>query len=304
VDELVKGVLLQNAGEALERVDALGVQYHLLASWDGTEVIRQIFPAGRMFGLRPEAGWEALECMYLLQGTAIWENRRRTVTLGPGDSLSGRPVQEPCILTAVTDLVVLYVCSRPSFHLMSGELDNLLKVAVAVEEKDGYTVEHCQRIQTFSAMVGKQLGLDPTRQHNLLYGSVLHDLGKVGVPDGILKKPGKLTAEEWAVMQRHTLIGRDMLINTCFAAASPILEQHHERRDGSGYPRGLSGDEICLEAQIVAVVDSFDAMTTDRVYRPALPPEEVIAELKRGAGRTYHSDVVEAFLPMIPNLIA
>jgi HD-GYP domain-containing protein (c-di-GMP phosphodiesterase class II) len=212
-------------------------------------------------------------------------------------------VQEPCILTAVTELVVLYVCSRPSFHLMSSELSNLLNAAVAVEQKDGYTADHCQRIQTFSEMVGKKLGLDPARQHNLLYGALLHDLGKVGVPDGILKKPGKLTADEWALMQRHTVIGRDMLVNTCFAAAALILEQHHERRDGSGYPRGLSGDEICLEAQIVAVVDSFDAMTTDRVYRPALPLEEVISELKGGAGRIYHPDVVEAFLPMIPGLI-
>lgn len=303
MEELVKGVLLQRSGEALEHVEALGVQYHLLTSWDGTEVIRQTFPAGRVFGLRPEDGWEALECMYLLMGTAVWENGCRSATLGPGDSLSGRPVQEPCILTAVTDLVMLYVCSRPSFHLMSGDLDKLFKVAVAVEEKDGYTADHCQRIQRFSAMVGKELGLDPTRRHNLLYGSLLHDLGKVGVPDGILNKRGKLTRDEWAVMQRHTLIGRDMLMNTCFAPASPVLEQHHERRDGSGYPHGLSGDEICLEAQIVAVVDSFDAMTSDRVYRPALPLEEVIAELKRGASRTYHPDVVEAFLPMIPGLI-
>lgn len=296
MEELVRGVVLRRAGEAIERVRTEHVTMHLIASWDGTEVIRQEIPGGRRFGYRPDEGWNALECMYILRGQAVWDNGKRRILLNPGDSITGTPVKEPCILEAVSDLVALYICSQPVFHLVSDELANFRDLAVTVEEKDGYTRDHCQRIQQLSAKVGRQLNLPPARMDYLLVGSFLHDLGKVGIPDSILKKPGKLTDEEYAIMKRHTVIGKEMLANTSAAPAGVILEQHHERLDGSGYPYGLAGDQITLEAQIVAVVDSYDAMTSDRVYRAALPLEEAIAEIQRGVGRLYRPDVVEAFM--------
>lgn len=295
-NEVVTGVWLTRAGEALERSALPMITLSVIASWDGTEVIRQEVREGTRFGLRPEAGWNALEVLYILQGEAVWEDGRSTLVLGPGDSLRGNPVQEPCILQARTDLVALYVCSQPVFHQLSDDLGHLREMAVAVELKDGHTADHCDRVQTLSVRTGQHLGLSPTRLHYLLYGAYLHDLGKVKVPDGILLKPGKLTDAEWAVIRRHPTFGREMLQNTFLAGAGFILEQHHERLDGSGYPFGLKGDEVSVEAQIVAVADSYDAITSNRVYQKARDPQEAIAELKAGAGRLFRADVVDAFI--------
>lgn len=295
-NELVKGVWLTRAHEALERSASPVITLSLLASWDGTEVIRQEIPEGKRFGLHPEEGWNALEVLYIAQGEAVWEDGRQSLVLGPGDSLRGNPVQEPCILRARTDLLALYICSQPVFHQLSEELGRFREMAVAVETKDGYTADHCERIQTLSARTAARLGLPPIRQHYLLYGAFLHDLGKVRVPDSILLKPERLTTDEWAIMRQHPVFGREMLRNTFLDGAGFILEQHHERLDGSGYPRGLKGDEISLEAQIVAVVDSYDAMTSDRVYRKAMTHQEAVLELKAGVGRLYRAEVVDAFL--------
>jgi HD-GYP domain-containing protein (c-di-GMP phosphodiesterase class II) len=299
MEELVKGVILARAGEAIDRAQGSRAAFSLIASWDGTEVIRQDVTKGARCGLHPAEGWQALECLYILSGEALWEDSRRRVILGPQDSLQGRPVQEPCILEALTDVVLLYICSQPVFHTMSETLAKYRQLAVSVEAKDGYTYEHCLRIQDLSVKVGRHLKLSASQLSYLLWGAFMHDLGKVGVPDEILQKPAKLTAPEWEVMKRHTLTGRDMLLNTVAAGAAPILEQHHERLDGSGYPYGLVGDQISLEAQIVAVVDSYDAMTTDRIYRKGIPKEDAISELRQTAGRLYRIDVVEAFLTVL-----
>lgn len=298
-DQLVRGVTLRQGASAMERVELRNLRMDLLATWDGTEVIRQFFPKGTDFGLRPQEGWSALECLYILEGEALWSTDERTIRLGPGDSLIGTPVQEPCILRTKTDLIALYVCSQPTFHEISGQVTYLQQLAISVEKKDGYTKDHCGRIQDLAVAVGKRLGLTPERQYNLLHGAFLHDVGKVGIPDEILLKPGKLTPEEWQIMQQHPTIGSRMLADSVVAPAAPIVAQHHERFDGSGYPLGLKGEAISLEARIVAVVDSFDAMTTDRVYRPGMPVAAALSDLQRNAGTLYDPAVVQQFIEVI-----
>lgn len=297
--ELVGGVTLHRAGEYLEKADLRYGGWHLLASWDGTEVIRQEVPAGKRFGLRPQEGWNALEYFYVLQGQAIWEEGDPVEILRPGDYLSANPVQEPCILRALTDLTLLYVCSQPSFHLVSQQVAYLQQMAVSVEEKDGYTAGHCQRVQDLSLKIGRSLQLNPVQQFTLFHGAYLHDLGKVAVPDSILLKAGRLSPEEWTVMRQHPITGARMLSGTSVVGSAPVLEQHHERLDGSGYPHGLTGDLICLEAQIVAVVDSFDAMTSDRVYRTAMDRDSAMEELDKNAGKLYNQRVVQALVQVI-----
>lgn len=296
MEQLVRGVHLSRSGECLEKVAAPSMTLHLVASGDGTEVIRQEVPAGKRFGLRPEDGWNALECLCILQGSAVWENGARSVQLGPGDTLKGSPVQEPCILRATSNLVALYICSRPVFHQVSDELRRLRELAVEVEMKDGNTKDHCARIQRLADRLGTAMSLDATRHHNLLYGSYLHGLGKVMIPDAILNKPGQLTAAEWAIMKQHTVHGYTMLEHTAVADCRHIPLQHHERWDGTGYPHGLARQAISLEAQIVSVVDAYDAMTSDRVYRAGLPREHALSEIESQSGRQFHPDVVHAFL--------
>lgn len=298
MEQLVKGVTLRRSGEFIEKVSLKGGDWSLLAAWDGTEVIRQDIRAGKRFGMYPQDGWNALEYIYIVEGEAVWEGNAQVV-LGPGDSLAATPVGEPLILRAVTDVAAILVGSQPSFHAVSGQVQEWNRLAVSVEEKDGYTGDHCRRIRDLSVAVGDRLQLSSVERYNLYHGAFLHDLGKVAVPDAVLNKPGKLTAEEWVIMKQHPTTGSRMLEQTALATAARVVEQHHERLDGSGYPRGLRGDQICMEAQIVAVVDSFDAMTTDRVYRPALSRETAVAELTRNVGNLYNPRVVEAFLSVL-----
>lgn len=176
-------------------------------------------------------------------------------------------------------------------------LQTVTALSALVESKDDYTEGHCQRIAELSLALGLRLGLPPERLEVLTYAAILHDIGKVAVPDAILLKPGPLTPEEFAVMKEHATVGRRVLESIdLFAEVAQVVEQHHERYDGTGYPRGLRGEEILLEARILAVADAFDAMTSTRPYRRALPRDQAVAELRRGAGAQFDPRVVEAFV--------
>ena len=177
-----------------------------------------------------------------------------------------------------------------------------MDLAISVEEKDGYTADHCQRIMELSMKVGEKIGLSSEELYTLHIGSFLHDVGKTKIPDCILNKPAKLTNEEYELMKKHTLYGGELLRSTgspTLIRAATVVEQHHERYNGSGYPFGLKGNEIPLLSSIVGVVDSFDAMTSVRVYSQGRSQEEALEELIRERGRLFNPDVVDAFLSIM-----
>jgi HD-GYP domain-containing protein (c-di-GMP phosphodiesterase class II) len=161
--------------------------------------------------------------------------------------------------------------------------------------KDGYTSEHAAEVARLSRMVGLDLGFNEEGLEWLVHGALLHDLGKLGVADEILGKPGPLTEEEWAAVKRHPQIGARMIepIEPFFGAL-PVVRHHHERPDGTGYPDGLEGEEIPLAARIVAAADAYDVMVRGRPYRPKSSPAEALQELWREAGRQFDVRVVEA----------
>lgn len=142
----------------------------------------------------------------------------------------------------------------------------------AVEERDPYTMGHCDRLSRYATGVGRRMGLPPDAIETLQSGGILHDIGKITIPDGILKKNGPLSADERTAMERH-LLARVEIVRPLrsFHAILPIIRSHHERLDGSGYPDGLEGEGIPLTARILSVVDVYDALTTERPYKPALP---------------------------------
>lgn len=294
-----QGVNTHLQSTALEVVKRNKMELRLLAQGDGTEVVEQIMEPGARWALFPQDGWEALEYFQVLDGRLRWYRQDGDVILGPGSGLSVCPVVEEHIFEADTPVRLLYVSSRPVFHYYSTELQEMMRLAVAVETKDHYTADHCERITSLSMAVGRELNLPPARLVLLNFGAYLHDVGKVGVPESVLGKPGPLSEAEWEIMRRHTIYGREMVERTFMKDAGVIIEQHHERLDGSGYPYGLKGDEILLEAQIVAVVDSYDAMTTDRIYRQARSHDEAIAQLQEGIGTLYRRDVVETFIKVL-----
>ena len=172
----------------------------------------------------------------------------------------------------------------------------LKALAAALETRDHETHGHSQRVVSFSLRLGYELRLDQDQLKSLELGSLLHDIGKIGVPDAILRKPGALDEEEWIKMRKHPLHGQQILCGIEFLeGASRVVAQHHEKWDGSGYPLGLIGEDIDLNARIFAVADAFDALTSDRVYRTAQSYEAAAAELDRCSGQHFDPQVVEAF---------
>jgi len=172
----------------------------------------------------------------------------------------------------------------------------LKALTAALETRDAETHGHSERVVTFSLRLGRELGLSKDEMKSLEFGSLLHDIGKIGVPDAILRKPAKLTEEEWMRMREHPLHGQQILREIEFLeGAARVVAQHHEKWDGSGYPLGLRGEQIDLNARIFAVADAFDAMISDRVYRRGRSYEAAALELERWAGRQFDPKVVEAF---------
>jgi response regulator RpfG family c-di-GMP phosphodiesterase len=174
--------------------------------------------------------------------------------------------------------------------------ETVTSLVVTLEARDGYTEGHSLRVAGYTTVIAEGMGLPPAMREQIRTASLLHDLGKVGVRDAILNKPGSLTPEEWAAMRQHPVLGWRILSPLGFLAAeAQSVKHHHERFDGKGYPDGLAGEAIPLPARIIAVADAFDAMTTARPYRPPMPPAEALAELRRKAGTQFDPRPVEAF---------
>lgn len=166
--------------------------------------------------------------------------------------------------------------------------------------RDNETEGHSERVVGYALVLGEELGLAPQELADLEVGALLHDIGKVGVPDAILHKPGPLTSEEWAEMRRHPELGSDLVSEIPFlSSALPVVRHHHERWDGTGYPDKLRGEDIPLFARIFSIADVYDALISDRPYRPAMSSAVAIAEIERGAGSQFDPAVVAAFSKLI-----
>ncbi len=205
------------------------------------------------------------------------------------------------------DLVELEVRVRNlvSFRRLTEDLDNaeqiLFAIARSVEARDEGTGDHCDRLSGLATSLGQRLGMDSEGIKALRRGGYLHDIGKIGIPDRILLKPGPLDEDEWQVMRSHVAIG----VGICAPARTlrpvmPIIRYHHERQDGSGYPDGLRGDEVPMLARVFQIVDVFDALTNDRPYRRAQSPAEAIVVLRAETAKGWwDARIVEAFAAMV-----
>lgn len=173
----------------------------------------------------------------------------------------------------------------------------LQSLASALEARDAETRGHSQRVVAYCLRLGEELGLSDREMMALEHGALLHDIGKIGTPDAILLKPGSLSPEEWLVMRRHVDHGGEILRGIEFLRdATPVVLQHHEKWDGSGYPVGLRGEQICINARIFAVADAMDAITSDRPYREARSFEVTAQELQKCAGAHFDPRIVAAFM--------
>ena len=181
-------------------------------------------------------------------------------------------------------------------------LESIEVLRYTVEAKDPYTRGHSDRVAAYSVLIGEKLGLDEDALKTLRIGGLFHDIGKIGIPDSILLKEARLTDDEYSQIKNHPSIGAHILQNaSIFQDIIPIVKHHHERYDGNGYPGRLKGDEIPYFARIAAVADTFDAMTSKRTYRDALPLETVIAEIERCSGTQFDPSIAATFLDILKN---
>ena len=179
------------------------------------------------------------------------------------------------------------------------EVAAVLSLARAIEARDNHTGSHVERVQRYSLELAQRLGLANDEIYRIGIGAILHDVGKIGVPDAVLNKCGPLNAREAAEMRRHPLAGERLLAdNPLLECARDAVVFHHERWDGSGYPYGLRGHTIPLDGRIVAVADAFDAMTADRPYRERLSHRQALDQIARGAGTQFDPEIARAFLTL------
>lgn len=189
-----------------------------------------------------------------------------------------------------------------SEELEKAYLDTIGILRQTVEAKDPYTRGHSDRVSEFSVLIGKKMGLDDETLHTLKIGGLFHDIGKIGIPDSILLKESKLSDEEYSQIKNHPTIGAHMLGDAAvFKDIIPIVKHHHERFDGRGYPSQLAGENIPFIARIAAVADTFDAMTSKRTYRDALPLSVVKEEIEKCSGTQFDPKIAKVFLDILNN---
>lgn len=299
---------LQTNLELLERM--LSAQgYDVLTARDGEEALDVVAQASpdvvltdiRMprrdgFGLCRElksAASTRLIPVVLMTGASEADDRIQAIEAGATDLL-GKPIDLPELKARVRSLMQL--------KQFTDELDSaevvLKTLALMIEARDAYTQGHCERLARYATGLGEQLGLTEEDLVALTKGGYFHDIGKIAIPDSILLKPGPLTPEEFERMKEHPVIGEKLCGDLrALHHVRPIVRHHHEHLDGTGYPDRLSGDDVPLLAQIIGIVDVFDAITTDRPYRAALSRETAYAALRDEVGRGWRNgELVEAFI--------
>jgi putative two-component system response regulator len=267
--------------------------YHVVCARDGDDAMNTVFEGSVDIALLDvvmpgRSGFSAcqqiksnertrLTPVVLVTSLTDTDDRIHGIMCGADDFLN-KPVNKHELLARVHSLLRL-----KSF---TDELENaetvLFSLATSIEVKDPYTEGHCERLSEYSVTLGRQIGLSDELQVALRRGGIVHDIGKVAVPEHILLKPGPLTEDEWKIMKQHPAVGERICrpLKT-FRHVLPIIRHHHEKLNGSGYPDGLKGEEIPITARVLQTVDIYDALTTNRPYRKALSPGEAIARIRQ-----------------------
>lgn len=230
----------------------------------------------------------------------------------PDFSLVSDKILLAIVLAAVTYLWVQEVSGRKKLESINSELiatqeelkeSNLAAMRaliVSEESRDPYLRGHSRHVTEYAIAIADKMGLSDSEKKHIEYAGYLHDIGKVGISDTILHKPGKLDEEEWKVIKKHPVMALDILAPLKFLPEEKVMiRHHHERYDGGGYPDGLKGEEIPFGSRILSVADSFDAMNSKRPYRPPLPKEKIISEFKESRGIQFDPKVVDIFLDII-----
>lgn len=249
------------------------------------------------------------------------EHRLKALQLGAKDFI-GKPFDHSEVLMRIRNLLEIRLLHKEvreynrrleekvqerTMELEDLQVELIYRLGRVAEYRDNDTGMHVSRIGNYAFELGLAAGMNDEEAQLLLHASTMHDIGKVGIPDEILLKPGVLTADEWEKMKSHTLKGGHILAGSTFAMlkmAEEIALTHHEKWDGSGYPQGLCGDQIPLVGRITAICDVFDALISERPYKKAWPLKDAIEEIKKGRGTQFDPYLVDLFMELVPKILA
>jgi len=302
--ELMKELLAGEGFQVITAADGLATLQELGRGQVDLVLLDVLMP--RMSGLEVCERIKASPETYLIPVIVITslsdkQDRINGIKVGADDFLT-RPVDRTELLARVRSLLKL--------KLRTDELERaesvLFTLARSIEGKDPYTHGHCERLVEYSARLGEQIGLPEEQLIALRRGGVVHDIGKIAVPDSILLKPGALSEEEWKLIREHPVVGERICAPLkSFRSVLPIIRHHHEKFDGSGYPDGLRGQSIPITARVLQIVDVYDALTTERPYKRSFSSSEALQTMKEEVARGWwDSDIFDQFERLIANSAA
>ncbi len=249
----------------------------------------------------------------VLTAQADEDNQLRALHSGAKDFL-GKPFSSAEVLARINNMLEVRLMNKNlekkvkerTVELNDTRLEVIRRLGHAGEYRDNETGYHVIRMSNYSALLGKEIGLDDEKCDLILNASPMHDIGKIGIPDNILLKPEKLDGDEWEIMKTHVTIGGEILSGNdsrLIVMARTLAMEHHENWDGSGYPKGLKGEEISLQGRIIPICDVFDALTSERPYKKAWTVENALAEIKNQSGLKFEPFLVEKFLHILPEVL-
>jgi putative nucleotidyltransferase with HDIG domain len=251
----------------------------------------------------PRAHKADVEAVRSFLGVPLWTRSRFVGVLCLGGKRTGERFtkDDVSLLSTLGSQAALAIYNAQLYEAREQALlDTIGALAHAIEAKDGYTIQHCENMTGRAVALAQAMGMPAKDVENIRMGAILHDIGKIGIPDAVLNKPGRLSADEYELMKQHAAIGARIVQSvSALQGVVPIVRYHQERYDGSGYPEGLKGDAIPIGARIIGVVDTYGAMTEDRVYRATPGHDKALDELQRLAGKQFDPEVVEAFVRLL-----
>ena len=289
----MKDFYISRSGDSLVEVGQSTNVFKLLVEHDNVNIVLNRIAATSVVWITPGDEHQYLEFYMLLSGTMALTRKGDTQELQAGDSFYFVELDEDISITPHEEIQLLCVTSQPVFGEFLNFINDLNDLNGQIERKDHYTFGHCRRVMRFAEALGRKMNLNADDLHNLLLASLYHDVGKCYLPTEILNKPGFLSDSEFAAVRRHPADSAKLLRGRFADEVMRIARSHHERLDGSGYPDGISGDQLDRPSRILAVSDVFDAMTSDRTYKKGISVDAAIAELKT-LTHHYDSDVISA----------
>jgi putative nucleotidyltransferase with HDIG domain len=289
----MSGLQILKASENIKKISSINSSYELKVLDDNMEIMILNLKHDAVIICQPYECDNAINYYYIISG--LLEYHKDKTLVRPGDSISAKDITESAFFKAIEDTKVLWAVNKSIFKAINYEREKVEELLRVIQEKDHYTHQHCKRVARLASEIARRVRLTDNQIVDTINAATCHDVGKMNVSMEILNKTGILTAEEYEIIKKHAIDGFEVINSEFDINVAKIVSQHHERLDGKGYPYGLIGDQIMIEAKIIAVADSYDAMIIDRPYRIGMKSKDALKELKRCIGTHYEKEIVDVF---------